>query len=242
MATLMTHVGVNKLLALADDGLLLDDDVLTFDDGCLVVHDNLTHLGKLPQRKIAFIVPEYVDINHPCQHTPGVYYQDDRVFNNSKPFMDVHMLKDLVANGFELGMHSFAHRTVLTHGTTPANRLWRLATFFGTNQKRLAIAATMFGTDSALAVPGLTFDEFSHTPCQRTQQEFVDFVHDDTQRCAAWFERVFNYIPTTYAAPFNHWSTELVHTLHGLGVRELFGDERLNVDHDYAEIVNARSK
>lgn len=239
MATLMVHTGVDKLLALADANLLLTDDVLTFDDGCLQVHKHLTRLRQLSQRKIVFVVPAYTDLPGPCKCTPGVYYQDDRVFNNAKPFMDRHMLRELLANGIELGMHSFAHMPVLTHGTTPQRRHWRLATMFGNNSKRLTMAAKMFGTTSALAEPGFVFTNDGQ-PCKRTVVEFAKFVYDDTRQCAAWFANVFDYVPTTYAAPFNRWSPELTAAVTAVGVTERFGSERLDVDDNYEEIVNAR--
>jgi len=239
MATLMVHTGVDKLLALADANLLLADDVLTFDDGCLQVHQHLTRLRQLPQRKIVLVVPMYTDLPGPCKCTPGVYYQDDRVFNNAKPFMDRHMLRELLANGIELGMHSFAHMPVLTHGTTPQCRHWRLANAFGANHKRLTMAAKLFGTTSALAEPGFTFTN-DGMPRPRTTAEFTEFVHEDTQQCVAWFTNVFGYVPTAYAAPFNRWSPELTAAVTAVGVTERFGSERLDVDDNYDEIVNAR--
>ena len=96
----------------------------------------------------------------------------------------------------------------------------------------------MFGTASALAKPGFMF--VNGQLHKQTVEEFTTFVHEDTQRCANWFTKVFGYVPATYAAPFNQWSLALTTAVTALGVTERYGDERLDVDNNYTEIVNAR--
>ena len=230
------HTCVEELLAAADAGRLRPDDVLTFDDGHVNVHTHREALSRLPQRKVAFIVPRYVDSGLPRSTATSeqVYYQTDRVVNHRSQFMTLDEVRALPRWGIELGMHSYAHAVVHDAGWTPADRLWRLWSLTD-DDARLRLLAARFGAFSALARPGMVMID-GHVR-RRTQAELAAYVEVDTQACAAWFTDRLGFVPSVYAHPFNEAGPELDAALRRLGVTEVFGHGRL----DWDDLVHGRT-
>ena len=236
MTVYCVHTCVEELLAAADAGRLRPDDVLTFDDGHVNVFTHREALSRLPQRKLAFIVPRYVDSGLPRSpvSSEDVYYQTDRVVNRRSQFMTLDEVRALPRWGIELGMHSYAHAVVYGPGHTALDRLWRLWPLTD-DEARLRLIAGRFGAFSALAQPGLiVVDGHVH---RRTEAELAAYVEADTLACAAWFADRLGFTPGAYACPFNEAGPELTAMLRRVGVDEVFGRGRL----DWDDLVHGRT-
>jgi len=195
------------------------DDVLTFDDGHYSVLRNVNQIKDLPNRKIVFIVPNFVSLDIRKEEPDCLEYWMDDFFLNGRrdQFLNLFEIEKLISLGFEVGMHSYYHDVVFVPGKhEDKNRRWYLHRV--EDDKILKL----FTHRSALSVSG--YDKMGDGLFRgRTAAEFEDYVKRDTELCVQWFKR-FLFPVKLYAYPFFQTSDILEKTLDYYGITERFGE------------------
>ena len=91
------------IYCLHDDILILknkqlnNEDIITFDDGCYSVYKYREILKDIPNRKILFVTPLYIQMNH-RQEEPdlNIYYQYNYRINGKSPWLTIYEIEDLI--------------------------------------------------------------------------------------------------------------------------------------------------
>lgn len=207
---------------------LNQEDVITFDDGCYSLYKYREILKTIPNRKILFITPSYIQMNKRMEEPDfNVYYQYNYRINGKSPWLTIYEIEDLVKNyNVELGMHSYYHDIVYVSGTTEYNRRWRMYKIT-TEEDKMKILCKMYNTKSALSTLGNQV--LNGYVCRRNHNQFVEFIKSDTYLCVEWFKKHFGK-NDLYAFPFFESSQELINELYRYGIKNenMFG-KRLNI-------------
>ena len=203
------------------------DDVLTFDDGHYSVLRNVDLVKDLPNRKIVFIVPNFVSLDTRKEEPDcSEYWMDDFFLNGRRDqFLNLFEIEKLISLGFEVGMHSYYHDVVFVpgkHEFKEKNRRWYLHKIsYGSSEFDDAMLKILTHK-SALSVAGV--DRMSDGLLRgRTAAEFEEYVKRDTELCVQWFKR-FLFPVKSYAYPFFQTSDILEKTLDYYGITERFGE------------------
>lgn len=222
------------IYCLHDDILMLknkqlnNEDVLTFDDGCYSVYKYREILKDIPNRKILFVTPLYIQMNH-RQEEPdlNIYYQYNYRINGKAPWLTIYEIEDLIKNyNVELGMHSYYHDIVYVSGKTNDNRRWRMYKL-SKDENKMKMFCKMYDIKSALSEIG--YHVLNGFLCKRNHNQFIEFIKSDTYLCVNWFKKYFGK-NELYAFPFFESSQALVNELYKYGIKEqnMFG-KRLNI-------------
>jgi len=199
------------------------DDILTFDDGHYSLYKYRELLKEKNCRKILFLTPSYVQMNHRTEEPDlSIYYQWDYRMNGKPQWLTIYEVEELVKNyNVELGMHSYYHDLVYVKGQTEPERMWRMYKI-STDKNKMKILCKMYDIKSALCEQGYTVLNGYIT--HRNYDQFTEFIKSDTYLCWKWFKDYFG-VPNTYAYPFFQGSIELDNELFKYGIKKenIFG-------------------
>lgn len=147
-----------------------------------------------------------------------------KIYGDYQNAINLEELTILIEQGWEVGAHSHFHELTLDFGKYERLNGWRKKMFM----EAAGIPDKNYYATSRLAKAG--FEIRNGETHNRTQQEYVDFIRLDTERCLEWFHKYLNIRPTKYCFPFNRSSDLLIEELKAFGFKEFFGQERIDID------------
>jgi hypothetical protein len=135
-----------------------------------------------------------------------------------------------------IGVHSQLHDVIPT-GTHPRKRKplsqWKLARFNNSSE----ISGRDLSIRSKIAFQGFNFQDGALK--RRSETEWEDYIHYDTEQCLAWMENNLGITPVIYCFPFNEYNEKVLSILKSFGFNQFFaarpgkGDEvrgRVDID------------
>ena len=207
-----------------DTNIFRPEDTLTFDDGHYSIYKNIEIIKDLPCKKIIFITPNFIELgNRKEEPNFNIYWMDSFFIDHTRShFLTLFELEELVSKyKFEIGGHSYYHDIVYRPRNLKnrskfiinKNRRWYYHKLNDPNLFKL------FTYCSALAEPGI---DGLH---RRTQQEFEEYVEQDTAMCQDWLTKYFGK-SSKYAYPFFESSSYLEKMLEKYGFGEIYGERK----------------
>lgn len=209
--------------------LALNEHRLTFDDGLYSHYYYYPLLKANPNELVFFIITSFIKPGKARKLFDGEYldYQKSKKYmyaafikGQLSHFMNLEELQTLgsYAN-VRIGAHSHFHDVILTRRHSKQKKPlspWKLERF----QNNPLIESEDLSIRSRLAFKG--YDLENNRLFERTENQWLDFIKYDTEKCITWFEKNLGFTPDTYCVPFNEHNDQLLSVLKSFGFTNLY--------------------